>query len=306
MSHVSQSESVASHSAVGSYEKNRSGGAEGNESPLARSSALDQRLLSWCANGIAAVERLGLPLGKRRGPPSGHPYRDIDPRQMWARKYLSWRYIRGSGIEIGALHCPLPLYHGAHSKYVDYIPLPEIRKHYPELEGFEIAEPDIIDNAELLTKVAAESQDYIIANHFIEHCENPIGTIKNLLSKLRPGGRIFMAVPMRDATFDKTRALTEAEHLFSDYASGPEASRWTHYCDWAQHVAHAPAGEIEKVAKELLDRHYSIHYHVWNYETFTELLTLICKRLSFPMRIISATRWSYNPFESVYVLEKSA
>jgi len=247
-----------------------------------------------------------LPLGKRSGPASGHPYRDVDPRQMWARYYLSWKYIRGSGLEIGALHSPLPLFHKARSLYVDYIPLAEIRKHYPELDGFEIAEPDIIDNAELLAKIAPEPQDYIIANHFIEHCENPIGTINNLLSKLKPGGRIFMAVPMRDATFDRTRALTTTEHVLTDYRSGAEPSRWSHYCDWAQHVAHAQPAEINTVAQQLLDRHYSIHYHVWNFRTFTELLTVIIRDLHFPMTVISATRWQYNPFESVYVLQKKS
>jgi len=254
---------------------------------------------------MLALEGLGLPIGKHKGPRTGHPYRDVDPRQMWARYYLSWRYIRGNGLEIGALHSPLPLFHGARSAYVDYIPLAEIRKHYPELEGFEIVTPDIIDNAEQLTKVASESQDYIIANHFIEHCENPIGTIQNLLTKLKPKGRIFMAVPMRDATFDRNREITPIEHILSDYLNGAEASRWSHYCDWAKHVANAPEGEIEKVAQDLVNRHYSIHYHVWNFQAFRELLNVVCHELHFPMRLVSATQWVFNPFESVYVMEKT-
>ncbi len=273
---------------------------------ISNAGVFDRYFLAIARRIIALSDQIGISLGKRRTAPTGHPYRDIDPRQMWARCYLSWRYIRGKGLEIGALHSPLPLFHGARSTYVDYMSLAEIRKHYPELEGFQIAEPDIVDNAEHLTKVSASSQAYLVANHFIEHCENPIGTISNLLSKLKIGGKLFLAVPMRDATFDRSRDLTTAEHILADYRNGPEHSRWSHYCDWAQHVAHAPSDQIEKVAKELLDQKYSIHYHVWNFRTFRELLELMISELEFPMRIVSATEWRYNPFESVYVLEKTA
>jgi SAM-dependent methyltransferase len=278
---------------------------EAPEDAASPSAITMDRILLWLAHrSLATADKCGLKLGKRAGPPTGHPYRDIDPRQMWARRYLSWRYIRGEGIEIGALHCPLPLYGGAKSKYVDYIPLAEIRKHYPELEGFEIAEPDIIDNAELLTKVQNGSQDFIVANHFIEHCENPLGTLQNLLSKLRDGGRIFMAVPMRDATFDHLRALTPASHILNDYLNGHEQSRWEHYIDWAKNVAHGNSGSVETVAKELLDRRYSIHFHVWNFASFHQLLELASKQLNLPFKVLSAARWGFNPFESVYILEK--
>ena len=69
------------------------------------------------------------------------------------------------------------------------------------------------------------SQDFIIANHFLEHTENPIGTIETHLGKLKPGGVLFYAVPDKRYTFDFRRPVTPIEHMVADYEQGPERSR---------------------------------------------------------------------------------
>jgi predicted SAM-dependent methyltransferase len=51
------------------------------------------------------------------------------------------------------------------------------RKLYPELKSRKFIEPDIIDDGEKLSRIEDASQDFIIANHFLEHCEDPIGTV---------------------------------------------------------------------------------------------------------------------------------
>ena len=82
----------------------------------------------------------------------------------------------------------------------------------------------------------AGSQDFIIANHFIEHTEDPIGTIKRFLTVLRPQGILYMAVPDKRFTFDLERPLTSLEHLLRDHTEGPEWSRESHFREWAQFV----------------------------------------------------------------------
>ncbi len=71
-----------------------------------------------------------------------------------------------------------------------------------------MVDPDIIDYGETLSKIGDQSQDFVIASHFIEHCEYPLGAIKSWCRVLRPNGVLFLVVPDRAAHFDKDRPPT--------------------------------------------------------------------------------------------------
>ena len=89
------------------------------------------------------------------------------------RRELASRFLTGAGLEVGALQRRLPLPDHCSVKYVDRLPLEELLAHYPELRGLPIQAPDLIDDGETLSKVASDSMDFVIANHLLEHCENP-------------------------------------------------------------------------------------------------------------------------------------
>ncbi len=63
----------------------------------------------------------------------------------------------------------------------------------------------MIDDGEHLASIGDESVDFVVANHFIEHCRDPIGALTTLLRVVRPGGVVFMAVPDKRQTFDRAR-----------------------------------------------------------------------------------------------------
>ena len=63
---------------------------------------------------------------------------------------------------------------------------------------------DVIDNGETLQTLPDARQDFVVANHFLEHCQDPIGTIVNHFRVLKPGGVLFMAVPDKRWSFDIT------------------------------------------------------------------------------------------------------
>src|SRR5689334_15922461 len=90
------------------------------------------------------------------------------------RKELSEKYLGGSGIEIGALHSPLWLKPGVAVQYVDRFDGEGLHQHYPERAASGFVNHQIIDDGEKLTQFQDSSLDFIVANHFIEHCENPL------------------------------------------------------------------------------------------------------------------------------------
>src|SRR5262249_41579641 len=96
-------------------------------------------------------------------------------RKPLGRAAIARTYLRGSGIEIGALHRPLRVPSHVAVRYVDRLSTAELRRQYPMLADHELVPVSIIDDGEQLVSLADASQDFVIANHFLEHCEDPLG-----------------------------------------------------------------------------------------------------------------------------------
>jgi hypothetical protein len=135
------------------------------------------------------------------------------------RTIIAQLYLRGNGIEIGALHKPLQVSENSCKvQYVDYKTLEENRARYPELAEETIVNTDIIDNGFILEKIPSQSQDFIIANHALEHSPDPYGTLLIWLEKIKSDGIIYAAVPIAEKTYDKGRPLTPLQHMLDDHA----------------------------------------------------------------------------------------
>jgi predicted SAM-dependent methyltransferase len=227
-------------------------------------------------------------------------------RSARIRRKLSRIYLAGDGIEVGALHNPLPVGPQARVKYVDRLSRADLLRHYPELAHQNIAAPDIIDNGEVLSKIGDTSLDFIIANHFVEHCENPIATLINFFTKLKSGGIVYLAVPDKRFTFDRQRTSTNVEHLQIDYHDGGYNSREQHYLDFARHALlnHAAStDDVTALAKQMMDTNYSIHFHVWTREEFLGFLHWLKAHHLPRLEIIEAM---HNCNEGIFVLRKQA
>jgi SAM-dependent methyltransferase len=149
----------------------------------------------------------------------------IAPEMLSVRRKLAARFLVGDGIEIGALDSPLPVPAKARVRYVDRVSVAQLRAYYPELSDRQLTDPDSIEDGERLPTIAGGSLDFIIANHMLEHCENPLGTLRTHLDRIRTGGVLFYAIPDKRQCFDHSRPLTSFEHLLQDDADGGAQSR---------------------------------------------------------------------------------
>jgi SAM-dependent methyltransferase len=209
-----------------------------------------------------------------------------------ARSFLSRRYLKGEGIEIGGLHRPLPVYEGASVRYVDRLPTQALREAYPDLKDQPLVEVDIVDDGEKLETIPDESQDFLIANHMLEHARDPIRTVRNFLRVLKPGGILFMAIPDKRFTFDRYRQITAFEHIKRDYLEGPAWSERAHFEEWVMKVprgAQAPEPLAEAQVRERADaviaKGMSIHFHVWTVVEMMEMFLRMGGELGFPINI---------------------
>jgi SAM-dependent methyltransferase len=217
------------------------------------------------------------------------------------RRTIAARYLRGTGIEIGALHVPLPMPPSARVKYVDRMSEAELRQQYPELNDRRLVQVDIIDDGERLEHIPAASQDFVVANHLLEHCQNPIGAIRNMLRVLKAGGILYLCVPDKRYTFDIDRPVTPIEHLLRDDEEGPEWSRRQHFEEWVRLVRRVPEGEVEEQTAHLMETDYSIHYHVWTQVELLKLISTLRDELRFGFEVELFLKREY---EVVLVLRK--
>lgn len=206
------------------------------------------------------------------------------------RKSLADKYIKGFGIEIGALCHPVET--DAVVTYIDRFSVEGLHKQYPDIPTEIMCPVTKVENGETLTTIPDHSQDFVIANHFLEHCEFPIKTIKNWTRILKSGGIIFCAVPNKDVTFDKDRKLTPLDHLIEEYKTG-ESDTFRHYMD--------ATGGDDMLSGHLIDDKYSIHYHVWDKPAIAEFFGYVSTL--FNLQLIDSV---YNEprAETIFILRK--
>jgi len=238
----------------------------------------------------------------------------VRPLVGWVRRALAgdpvWRvrariardFLRGRGIEVGALHNPLPVPRRAAVAYVDRMSKPDLLRHYPDLDAARLVNVDIIDDGEILGTMPEGSQDFVIANHFLEHAQDPIGTLGQFFRVLRAGGVLYLALPDKRFTFDAPRAVTPLAHLWDDHRHGPAGSRRGHYEDFvaAVHGLSDP-GEVHGMAEHYMATDYSIHFHVWTQAEMIELLMAVRGRFGFDFELVRA-----HAHEVIFVLRKHA
>ncbi|KAB2928375.1 MAG: class I SAM-dependent methyltransferase [Dechloromonas sp.] len=229
------------------------------------------------------------------------------------RRKLAFQHIApGScGLEIGALHAPLPLPPGAHACYVDKHCVDTLRTLRADA-ATTLVIPDLLADGLRLHCIAAESQDFVIANHLLEHAQDTLGTLCNWLHVLRPGGTLFIAVPIGARCFDRGRPLTTNEHFLADYeltlAGDTAAMRQRNLAHVEEHLAiSAPAiaalqgqswvppgdGERQRLITHFLDHNpEQIHHHVFSRTSLGELLHLLCRVVGGACRVerVAASR----------------
>ena len=260
------------------------------------------------------------------------------------RKAFVWPYLDAeglSGLEIGALQQPFAVPETVHVRYVDSKTLAELRASYPELASVSLVAPDIVDHVETLETVPSASVDFVLASHVIEHAEQPILAIENMLRVTREGGVVVLVAPMKCETFDRPRPLTSLTHLLDEYrdATVVRANHMEHHREfmWASQLnavssaaaaaASADGASVEDAAAtganaaalaaattavdeggagDLSAAHYAIHYHTFDQASFLELLTRLAEGVEGFAQSFVVKEYVAHKYEAIVVLQKVA
>ena len=125
---------------------------------------------------------------------------------------------------------------------------------------------------------ADENLDYLVSAHMLEHVPNPLKVLREWIRCLKPKGKLIIALPHGNRTFDKGREITSYEHILNDFDTNADYGDKTHLGEfmnisakgrkhiWEKYLS----GNIETDWKFLtLNGH--IHYHVWDQSQFSNV-----------------------------------
>lgn len=195
------------------------------------------------------------------------------------------------------MHKPLPVQPSVKVRYVDVLTKPEALQRFPNLNPSHLVTPDIIEDGFTLSSVPERSEDFLIANHVLEHSPNPLQALKNWSRVLRPGGVLFVTVPVAEKCFDRGRLETPIDHMIEDYRLFHELQfdhqfrerNRPHYEEWvrislpniAREENREPPlrspGEIADEVEQLVQSHPDIHFHTFSRSSYEALLAAFGK-----------------------------
>jgi hypothetical protein len=206
-------------------------------------------------------------------------------KQQSQRGKLAKTYLRGSGIEIGALSSPVNIPNGE-VVYYDCHELDTLAELYPE-KADDLVALDGMQNIESLSGIEDESQDFVVACQVLEYCSNVLSAFHALARVLKPQGILFLSVSDKRFTEDRQRPSTPVGHLAADFVHGPAGSWIGHVQEWA--TLNPRFSKIADPVKRLEAASASAHrmrQHLWTPATWLEFLTHIQSGLALDLETV--------------------
>jgi SAM-dependent methyltransferase len=181
-----------------------------------------------------------------------------------------------------------------------------LRQHYAEITKT-IVKPDLLGDATQFP-FARRSLDLIIVRHVLEHLPLPLDAMRAWYEALAPRGLLLLQVPDKRYTFDARRARTSLDHLLKEHKNPEKFNSWDHYADWVENVGNQKPGTaaFDQAVQDLMDKKYSIHFHVWTDEDLREIVDFT--RISWQLAWEPVVFWRAHFFrkETTILLVRSA
>lgn len=230
--------------------------------------------------------------------------------RLLVRDRIAFETLSGSGVEIGAQHRPTQINRSkATIEYVDRLPAEALAVQFGLPVDRLVPVSHLIDGARL-DVYPDGSRDFLIANHVLEHFDDPIGGLIEWFRILSDGGKLFITVPnYRNNWFDFRRRPPTRRHFAQDFRDKEyrEQNNRLHYADMVQSLYQFDDSDplILATADAWIANGDRNHYHVYDEQALRDVLLLVAKELNSTLRIEGSFLLEQG-FEHLVVISKRA
>jgi SAM-dependent methyltransferase len=183
-------------------------------------------------------------------------------------------------------------------------------------------EVDYIDDGFTLSTIPSASQDFLIANHVLEHSPDPIGALLNWSRVLKPDGILFFSVPIGSESFDKGRQITMVDHLTEDHRLCCSmqkdlfhARNLEHYDEYLsislvtirKNLGYPVLTQDEKkgMLQKFCDEPFTdTHYHVFSVDSLNDIMRYVTTDMDRTLSLVELVK-SKGGLEYIVVLRKA-
>ncbi len=141
-----------------------------------------------------------------------------------------------------------------------------------------------VEQPEILLSFPEHSLDFLIVERFFECMKNPLLSLSQWISRVKPGGHLLLRCERKEHTINRSRPRTTLEHLILDYKSPSAERTFQHYLDYVTLALRKSGDEAISVAKALLASNDSaaspIPLHILLPEDLLKVVTWFSKHIS--------------------------
>jgi len=137
------------------------------------------------------------------------------------REHVRRLVAAAEALEIGPSYSPLlPKRDGFRVTTVDHLPAEKLRVKYAHLgSAVEAIEPvdHVWCEGSLQQVLPADSFDFVVSSHLLEHQPDLLGFLQDCSQLLRPGGQVLAIVPDKRFCFDYFQPLTDVATVIRNH-----------------------------------------------------------------------------------------
>lgn len=131
-----------------------------------------------------------------------------------------------------------------------------------------------------ISDIPAQTYDFVLSSHSLEHVANPLRALAEWRRVLKPSGALLLILPNKHATFDHRRPVTQFAHLLDDFSNNVQEDDLTHVPEILElhdlsmdRAAGSPQAFKERSLNNLQYR--GMHHHVFDASLIAEMLTYV-------------------------------